>query len=318
MHAQNITRNSPISPASTSPVRIALPELIAMRHRLVGVVPPPAQIADGGGNYRTRFRGRGMEFAEVRAYQNGDDVRCIDWRVTARRGQTHTKLFHEERERPVLLAIDYRRPMFFATRGCFKSVQVSRLAALLAWQALEREDRVGAFLFSEERNLELRPKRGRGAVLRLLQQMVNDPAWQRPAHRPFEPQQRLAATMQRLARVVRPGSLVLVLSDFAQWDRAVEQQLAQIGRHSELCLMHCYDPLEKELPAAGTYRVSDGLSDLTIATDREEICAGYRQRFAEHSQQLLSFSHNHRCRYVSLQTCEDPLACLPTVTRKRP
>ena len=294
-----------------SPVSIDLPGLIALRHRLAGSVqPPPGRFAATEGQYRTRFRGRGMEFAEVRAYQAGDDVRSIDWRVTARRGKVHTKLFHEERERPVLLAIDYRRPMFFATRGCFKAVQVSRLAALLAWQTLDRGDRIGAFIFSEQHNQELRPKLGKGAVLQLLRQMVEDPAWQRPPHRPFEPQKRLAETLQRLHRVARPGSRILLLSDFAQWDQAVEKQLAQLGRHCELGLMHCYDPLEKELPPAGTYRVSNGATDLTIATDQQSAHLRYREGFAEHCRRLENFARQHRCPYIALQTCDDPLICL--------
>lgn len=303
---------------SDSPIRIDLPGLIALRHRLTdGTQPPAGRFAAGEGPYRTRFRGRGMEFAEVRAYQPGDDARSIDWRVTARRGKAHTKLFHEERERPVLLAIDYRRPMFFATRGCFKAVQVSRLATLFAWQALARGDRVGAFIFSEQHNLELRPKPGKAAVLQLLRSMVEDPAWRRPPHRPFEPKQRLAETLRRLHRVVRPGSLILVLSDFAQWDQAVEIQLAQLGRHCELGLAHCYDPLEKELPPAGTYRVSDGATDLTIATDRETTQLRYRQGFAAHREKLESFARRHRCRYFNLRTCDDPMICLHPSAGKR-
>ncbi len=306
-----------MSPPTDTPVSIDLPGLIALRHRLTGsVVPPPARLAAGEGPYRSRFRGRGMEFAEVRAYQAGDDVRSIDWRVTARRGKVHTKLFHEEQERPVLLAIDYRRPMFFATRGCFKAVQVSRLAALLAWQALDRGDRIGAFIFSEQRHQELRPKSGKAAVLQLLRQLVEDPAWQRPPHRPFEPRQSLAATLQRLHRVARPGSLILLLSDFARWDQAVEKQLTLLGRHCELGLMHCYDPLEKELPAAGMYRVSNGAADLTIATDRPAAQQRYRQSFAEHCQRLENFARQHRCRYLRLQTDDDPLTGLQPAVRR--
>jgi len=122
-----------------SPVKIDLTELIALGDWLLpGSWQPNRQLAAQSGSYRSRFRGRGMEFAEVRAYLPGDDVRSIDWRVTARRGKVHTKMFHEERERPVIVALDYRRPMFFATRGRFKAVQASQLAALLAWQALSR------------------------------------------------------------------------------------------------------------------------------------------------------------------------------------
>jgi uncharacterized protein (DUF58 family) len=105
---------------STSPVNISLAELIALGdQRFPTALRTGRRLASQQGGYHSRFRGRGMEFAEVRTYLPGDDVRSIDWRVTARRGKVHTKLFHEERERPVLLAIDYRRPMFFATRGRF-------------------------------------------------------------------------------------------------------------------------------------------------------------------------------------------------------
>jgi len=295
----------------TSPVRISLQELITLADRLrPAAAHSGRRLAALQGGYRSVFRGRGMEFAEVRAYQPGDDVRSIDWRVTARRGKVHTKLFHEERERPVLIALDYRRPMFFATRGRFKAVQASQLAALFAWQALARGDRVGGFIFSEERNLELRPQRGKKAVLQLLRQMVDDPAWQRPAHRPFAPRRRLAETLQRLQRVARPGSLVLLLSDFAQWETPVVQQLTLLTRHCEVGLVHCYDPLETELPPAGTYRLSDGEQDLTIATDDRETRQDYCARFAARRREVEDFCRSGNARLWSLPTDLDPLDCL--------
>ncbi len=298
-----------------SPVAISLSELIALGDRLLPPsLQPGRRLAAQQGGYHSRFRGRGMEFAEVRAYQQGDDVRSIDWRVTARRGKVHTKLFHEERERPVLIALDYRRPMFFATRGRFKAVQASHLAALFAWQALSRGDRIGGFLFSEERSLELRPQVGKKAVLQLLRQMVADPAWQRPPHQPFAPQQRLAATLQRLQRVARPGSLILLLSDFSQWDEEVEKQLALLSRHCELGMVHCFDPLESELPPAGTYRLSDGQRDLTIATGDFRSRQDYHDLFARHRKQVEEFCRRQRARLISLPTNLDPLDCLTGVT----
>jgi uncharacterized protein (DUF58 family) len=298
----------------TSPVNISLAELIALGDkRLPEALRAKRQLASQHGGYRSRFRGRGMEFAEVRAYLPGDDVRSIDWRVTARRGKVHTKLFHEERERPVLLALDYRRPMFFATRGRFKSVQASQLAALFAWQAMSRGDRVGGFIFSEERNLELRPQLGKKGVLQLLRQMVADPVWQRSPHRPFAPQQRLAETLQRLQRVARPGSLILLLSDFNQWDAEVEKQLALLSRHCELGLVHCFDPLEAELPPAGTYRLSDGERDLTMTTGDQATRRQYQHNFNQRRQLLEDFCRRQRCRLISLSTDADPLECLSGV-----
>lgn len=297
--------------SSNSPVLIDLSRLLALRASSGAGLPAPRHpSAIRSGGYRSTFRGRGMEFAEVRAYQPGDEVRNIDWRVTARRGEVHTKLFHEERERPVLFVLDYRRPMFFATRGRFKAVMASEFAAILAWNAQSRGDRVGGFLFSETRDRELRPAGGTRGVLRLLQQMVADPAWQRPLHLPFEPQQRLVRTIQKLRRVVKPGSLVFLLSDFAQWDQNVEKELALLGRHAELSLGFCFDPLEAELPAAGSYRISDGQRDLTIATGARSACEQYRARFAAHRQQLERFCLLHRARFIALSTAEDPVQAL--------
>ncbi len=304
-----------VSSAGSSPVTIDLATLIALGDQLLpsSALRPARQRAMQTGGYHSRFRGRGMEFAEVRAYLPGDDVRSIDWRVTARRGKVHTKLFHEERERPVLLALDYRRPMFFATRGRFKAVQASHLAALFAWQALARGDRIGGFIFSEERNLELRPQLGKKAVLQLLRQMVADPVWRRDPHKPFTPQQRLATTLQRLQRVARPGSLILLLSDFNQWDDAVEKQLALLSRRCDLGLVHCFDALETDLPPAGTYRVSDGIQDLTIATADAAARHKYRQHFFRQRELLQNFCRRQRARFFELPTDQDPLECLTGV-----
>jgi uncharacterized protein (DUF58 family) len=190
------------------------------------------------------------------------------------------------------------------------------LAALFAWQAMSRGDRVGGFIFSEERNLELRPQLGKKGVLQFLRQMVADPVWQRSPHRPFAPQQRLAATLQRLQRVARPGSLIMLLSDFNQWDELVEQQLALLSRHCELGLVHCYDPLEAELPPAGTYRLSDGERDLTIATGDQVTRRQYQYKFNQRRQHLEDFCRRQRCRLISLSTDADPFECLSGVNRK--
>nr|WP_320049547.1 DUF58 domain-containing protein [uncultured Desulfuromonas sp.] len=294
-----------------SRIAITLPQLIALREQLEASVRRPALArARLGGTYRSLQRGRGMEFAEVRGYQNGDDIRTIDWRVTARTGKPHTKLFQEERERPVLVALDYRRPMFFATRGRFKVVQASHLAALIGWQALKDGDRLGAFLFSEERHVELRPQSGKRGVLRLLQQMVNAPAWQRPAHQPFDPQQRLFNTLIRLRRVARPGSLVTLISDFSQWDAQVEEQLILLARHCSLRLILCYDPLEASLPEHGCYPISDGLSQALLNSDDGHFRRQYQQRFTQHLNVLSQFCQSHRATLLLCATTDQPMECL--------
>ncbi len=307
------------APTSLPPeVSITLSDLISLRAKSRGFSLRPGQIrAAQSGSYLSRIRGRGMEFAEVRSYLPGDDVRSIDWRVTARQGKPHTKIFQEERERVVLLAIDYRRPMFFATRGSFKAVQASKLAAMLAWRSLEQGDRVGAFLFSEERQCELRPQLGKAGVLNVLRQMVADPSWQRPLHQPFEPQQRLARTLMRLRRVARPGSLIMILSDFAQWDEHVEKQLSLLSRHNDLSLIFCYDPLEADLPPAGSYRISDGENDLTMNTLDRYRRDSYQTRFKQHRLQIEQFCRQQRGLFLTCATDQDPLDSLRLSLPKR-
>lgn len=295
----------------TSPVSISLAELIALRsHSGFRQGAPPTPRAQRSGDYRSRFRGRGMEFAEVRTYQPGDDIRNIDWRVTARRGETHTKLFHEERERPVQFVLDYRRPMFFATRGRFKAVLASQCAAILAWNALKQGDRVGGVLFSEEGQNELKPRGGQRGVLQLLQEMVTHPAWLRPPHAPFSPRQRLVQSVQSLRRVVKPGTLVFVMSDFSQWDKNVEKELTLLGRHAELALCFFYDPLEAALPRTGSYRLSDGQGDLTITTGRRTSDQRYRDNFLAHHRQIEQFCQSHRARFTAISTQQEPQQAL--------
>lgn len=138
------------SPSSLYGLVARLDELITLQpgEGLGGFAPGGKVRTHQFGGHRSAFRGRGMEFDEVRAYQPGDDIRTIDWRVTARTGRTHTKLFQEERERPVLLLSDARRAMRFGTRDCFKSVLSARVTALLTWVALAGNDRVGGVTLS--------------------------------------------------------------------------------------------------------------------------------------------------------------------------
>ena len=239
------------------------------------------------GPNKSNFRGRGIDFEEVRSYQPGDDIRTIDWRVTARTGSAHTKLFREERERPVLVVVDQRSSMFFGSSHCFKSVLAAQLASLLAWSALDAGDRVGGLVFNEAGHREIRPRRSRKTVLALLSQLPRTTApcpWTRRRRRQFRrhavqpathcparqqpvPDQRLSRRRRRAA----PGSTC------SSWPST---------RRSP----HWPAPtrMESELPRAGTYAVTDGheRSELhtadrssrhataTVRTQREQLSQG--------------------------------------------
>ena len=209
------------------------------------------------GAYVSHFRGRGMEFDESRPYQPGDDPRSIDWRVTARSTTAYTKLFREERERPVLVVVDLRANMHFATRGCYKSVNASRAAALLSWAAHHRGDRLGGLIFGDTTHRELKPRLGRQAALRFVHQLVEHPDWEhRIRSETADGSAPLTQAMAALRRVARPGSLVVILSDFIDFTRSAQAYLSSVARHNEVLAVFLNDPLEQTLPPPGHYRAA--------------------------------------------------------------
>lgn len=296
--------------SSIEAVQVTVPSLVGLNRQAAGIRLGRSRVrARQGGDYQSPFKGRGMEFDESRLYQPGDDIRNIDWRVTARTGKPHTKMFREERERPVFLWVDLRVPMFFATRGVFKAVLAARLASLIAWSAVYNGDRVGAVIFSEHVHHELRPQRGKIGVLRLINQLVDHPAWMRDSPVLPEPGAGSRALM-RLRRVLRPGSLVFLLSDFRNLDDAAETQLLRISRNNEVAMVHIHDTLESELPPAGLYRVSDGSEELLLDTyDRRRVEA-YRRHYYEHCERLARLARLGNMRLLSCTTGEDPVTVL--------
>ena len=154
----------------TNGIDLSMQELLQYqsKSRLIDLVGKKNIHGKQAGNYLSRSKGRGMEFDEVRHYQIGDDVRAIDWRVTARTGKTHTKLFREEIERPVLVATDLSQNMHFGSKLLFKSVQAAHLAALVAWHAKSRGDRIGGLVFRDEQHIELKPRSRKAGVLHYL------------------------------------------------------------------------------------------------------------------------------------------------------
>ncbi len=294
-------------------IRVSMASLLALHRGGASLALQPRMVrAIAGGVYLSPFKGRGMEFDEVRPYAQGDDVRSIDWRVTARSGKPHTKLFREERERAVLLWIDLRASMFFATRGAFKAVRAAQAAALLGWNTLHRGDRLGALIFDERHHEELRPKRGQPPLMHVLRSLVEHPAWREAAHRNDE--HAAAAALQqaqlRLRRVVQPGSLIVMLSDFAALDARSGVHLAQLASHNDVILINIHDPLEAELPPPGRYRVSDGRRIVDVESGDLQRRERYRRRFAERQAELHQLCRGYGVTLLSLSTAAEPLAVL--------
>ena len=292
------------------PVRVSVPALVGLSRAAAPIRLGRGRILSRqSGDYQSPFRGRGMEFDESRLYQPSDDIRNIDWRVTARTGKTHTKLFRDERERPVFVWMDLRRPMHFATRGRYKSVQAAQLAALIAWSALNNGDRVGGVIFSEHEHHELKPQRGKTAVLRLINRIVNDAAWSLPASAGGD-RQSLEHALQRLRRVARPGSLIFLISDFRELDSQAEIPLTRLCRHNEVVMLFVYDRLEEELPPPGRYRVIDGGREFLLDTSDSHLAGQYRQQFRARLDRLQHLSATNRILLLPCRTDAEPTSLL--------
>ena len=270
------------------------------------------------GAYVSHFRGRGMEFDESRPYQPGDDPRSIDWRVTARSTTAYTKLFREERERPVLVVTDLRQNMHFATRGCFKSVNASRAAALLAWAAHHRGDRLGGLIFGDDSHRELKPRLGRQAALRFVHALVEHPDWQRRRRLEGDDGQAAMTTaMAALRRVARPGSLVVILSDFAGFGRAAQSYLSSVARHNEVLAVFLSDPVERNLPPPGRYRLVANDEELAIDTGASRARDDYHAAFEQRVQALDTFCQRYRVHLMPMSTDDDPVSTLQAALGRR-
>ena len=301
--------SSPVG-MSHGPASVSASSLIALERKSRGLSLKSKEIsATRMGAWHSAFRGRGMEYDESRPYQSGDDIRSIDWRVTARTGKAHTKLFREEREKPVHLWIDFRAAMFFATRGKFKSVIAAELASLFAWVVCRRGDRVGGILFADDLHYELKPRRGKTAVLRLIRHLVHYPGWRRTGHGKPD-QKRLLHSFLNLRQLVRPGSMVILLSDFRGFDEQARSQIIRLRQHNELLMVHIYDRLETSLPPAGHYRITDGETDLTFDSHDKKRVQDYRQRFHDHREQLLNMARTFHIHYMDCRTEDDPITVI--------
>ena len=291
-------------------IQVSVDDLIGLRRRVEGLElkrgrPSRSTIT---GSHRSRFRGRGMDYQESRHYQAGDDIRNMDWRITARAGHPHVKLYEEERERPIVVLVDFGPSMFFGTRVAFKSVIAARLAALLGWVAIANHDRIGALLFNGEHH-ELQPTGGRRGVLRLVRALAKsgDPAV--GLARQADPGA-LSHALLRLRRVARPGSLVFLISDFYSLDDATGRHLSQLRRHTDIVACQVADPLETAPPPAGRYGITDGRRTTLLDTGSRSGRRVYESHLAHHQTAVLDLTAERNIPLVRFSTDQDPAARL--------
>lgn len=293
-----------------SPVTVGLGELIALKPAGEAIrLTTPRIRAFAVGGHLSPFKGRGVEFDESRPYQAGDDLRTIDWRVTARTGKPHTKVFREERNRPCMVWLDLRPSMLFATRGAYKAVRAADMAALIAWSTIGNGDQLGGLVLSEGEHHELRPRLGRRAALRLLQLVADNGCWRGPSLRATDGAP-LEQPLVRLTRVARPGSMIFLLSDFATLGEDDERHIKQLARHGDLFLVHFFDPVEAELPPPGRYRIQLGGRSVSIETGDASLRRRYRERFQARLRKLETLERLPGVTVMECRTTDDAYAVL--------
>jgi len=231
------------------------------------------------GLHDSRFRGRGMDYQESRVYQAGDDIRNMDWLVTARTGTAHTKLFQEERERPIHILMDTNTSMAFGTRKEFKSVTAAKAASLLSWAAVKNGDRVGVMSYGKNGIHHQKPVGGKRGMMRLIAHLV-----QADDHAADENNQgtMLQDALKRLRGIIRPGSLIIVISDFYHLGEEVKQHLVQLKKHNDVLSLFITDEFEIQTPLPGVYGVNNGNKSVVFNTKKHSDVENMQSRQNQH------------------------------------
>jgi uncharacterized protein (DUF58 family) len=266
------------------------------------IVSRRQSLMPGSGDYASPFRGQGLAFHEVREYHFGDDIRSIDWRVTARTDKPYVKIFTEERERTVILCIDANAAMRFGTRGTFKSVQAARATALLGWQSNSAGDRVGCIVFGDipEGQRFFTPTRSRRALWQTLKLLSDTEVGAHKSPVAVE------TALKYLERVAPTGSLLLVIGDFLDASDALEKRLGNLRRTCDIVLVAINDPADREIPAMATIVFDDDAGHrLTVDTDSQSGRESYARQWQENRARLEDIAARQRVGIMDLHTDKD-------------
>lgn len=261
------------------------------------------------GAYHSAFKGKGMTFSEVREYQYGDDIRSIDWNVTARFNHPYIKVFEEERELTVMLMIDVSASGFFGTHKQLKKDQITLTAAVLAFSAIQNNDKVGVIFFSDEVEKFIPPKKGTQHILRIIREMIT--------YEPKHQQTNLAASLIFLNSALKKRATVFLISDFL--DANFEDPLKIAARKHDLVAIRVSDAREKELPDVGLIRVTDNESGLETLVDSAspEVRATYKYRWTSFEKKLEDLFRRYGIDITEIPTGTDIIKPLTALFKKR-
>lgn len=300
-------------------INASLGELIQLRYLAAKITPFSRQKAHqhSTGQTLSQVRGRGMEFEEVRSYQPGDDIRLINWQMTARMGRPYTKVYQEEREKPVHIIVDQSNSMRFGTRVAFKSVIAARLAALLAWSALNHGDQVGGIVFNESQQNTIPAKHQRKNLLRLLSEISRytySPESSQHAHTSIP--HSIKSSLQILRKQKAQGALIILISDFFHCDKETSQTLAQLAKNNDCLVFFTFDRIEKQAPNPNYYHISDGTQKIMLNTHDKIQTQLYAQCFTERFELIKGYCQKYNIPFIPTST-EDDLVSQLKVRKSR-
>lgn len=272
-------------------------DLIQLRRHITTAQSKVARSHSTSASASSHVKGRGMAFAEARNYQAGDEIRHMDWKITARTGKPHIKLYQEERERPVILIADFNPSMFFGTKIAFKSWVAAQLAALITWTSIQQKNRIGGIIFSAQQHQELQPSAKEKAALPLLSALSQYTyLWEKyldyPENRP------LSQILLRLYRVVKPGSLLIFISDFFNLDNECAPHFSRLTEHNDILCFHINDPLEITPPQGNRYAFTH--SNQTIWLDTRDNCTQkfYAELLKQRQQEIKNLCLSKKMTYI--------------------
>ena len=299
---------------------VSIRDLVSLRRQGRGLSFLPRQPLHSqlAGLHASRLRGRGLDFDELRVYLPGDDIRDIDWKVTARTRRPHTRVYTEERDRSALFLIDQRVNMFFGSRRCMKSVAAAEAAALGVWRVLAQGDRPGAIVFNDAEQVEVPPHRSQARALAILREIERMNHGLRADAGPRGEPGQLNRVLERAARLARHDHLVVLVSDLDGVDPDTPRLLNRLTRHNDVLVVLVYDPLERELPDASLLVVSDGELQLEVDARDPTLRAGFTRLFQDRVDSGRVELHKRSVPMLPVSTAEPVLAQLQALLGRLP
>jgi uncharacterized protein (DUF58 family) len=288
-------------------VYIDLDDLIALeyRGRKVSFLPRQPVHSLLSGRFASRMRGRGLNFEEIRDYRSGDDVRSIDWKVTARLQKPHVRVFNEERDRQALLVVDQRLSMFFGSRLAMKSVTAAEAAAIGAWRVLGVGDRVGAIVFNDRDLVEIKARRSRATVLQILNAVVAQNRALGVGRGLASAPSMLNTVLEHATRRALHDAAVIVISDFDGADDATRKMIGAMTRHNNVVALLVHDPLQSDLPASASMTVTDGELQIELEVGRASVRRSIEQAMQERLKGVFAWTRELGVPVLPLSAAED-------------